>query len=331
MSQEFRMSGEKSGSPADRASVEERIRRDWGVELPDSVFRFREFLASLGPDENEALRDLMVSPAGIMDLFGDAGRPARDGIDVRVHGRYYRDPPEFLTFMHGGSDGLHFGLWSDDGRTCRGVASYYNNDGGGIDTRAATPLEAVRTIIERSRRDLDHDPDDPDTPARRTRLGLLRDALTALETGDRTEVGFAYSEAYDTMRLPVDHDRVTTLDGAGALVSGSTALDRPAHNGADAYKFATYMYDLFDDAEALEASVQEARRRCAAGDPAEALVLGRDLHWASGGDPSREVLATELLVSAYRALDRPGLADIADAHHRHRSLPQVDVLEPARP
>ncbi|MEU6672993.1 ADP-ribosylation family protein [Streptomyces sp. NPDC046925] len=325
------MSGEKAGSPADRAVVEERVWREWGLELPESVFRFREFLGALGPAESEALQDLMVSPMGVMDLFADAGRRAADGIDVRVHGRYYRDPPEFLTFMHGGMDGLHFGLWFDDGRTCRGVASHYNNDGGEIDTHAATPLEAVRSIVERSWRDLQDDLRDPDTTARMSGLGQLRDALTALETGDRTEVGLAYTEAYDTVRRPLDHERVTTLDGAGALVAGDTALDRPPHHGADAYKFATYMYELFDDAAALEASVREARRRCAAGDPAEALVLGRDLHWASGGDPDREAFARELLVSAYRALDRPALADIADVHHRHRSLPKVDVLEPKSP
>jgi hypothetical protein len=30
---------------------------------------------------------------------------------------------------------------------------------------------------------------------------------------------------------------------------------------------------------------------------------------------------------AYRALGRPSLAGIAGAHHRHRSLPTVKVLE----
>ncbi|MFD0548107.1 hypothetical protein ACFQ0X_02235 [Streptomyces rectiviolaceus] len=172
--------------------------------------------------------------------------------------------------------------------------------------------------------------DDDEVTARRSRLALLRDALTAVETGERPEVGIAYSRAYDTAIAPVDPDRITTLDGAGALASGGSALDRPAHNGADEYKFATYMYALFDDAGALRESVEEARRRCSAGDPTEALLLGRDLHWASVGDPTREALANELLVTAYRALDRPGLAETADAHHRHRSLPKVNVLETTR-
>lgn len=125
------MLGKKSENAAGRARVEERFLRDWGFELPDSIFRFSGFLESLGPVEHQALREVGVSPAGIMDLFADPGLRPRDGIDVRVHGRYYRDPPEFLTFMHAGSDGLHHGLWFDDGRTCRGVASYYNNDGDG--------------------------------------------------------------------------------------------------------------------------------------------------------------------------------------------------------
>ncbi|MEV0227322.1 ADP-ribosylation family protein [Streptomyces sp. NPDC050704] len=321
------MRGKKTERPASRAHIEERFLRDWGFALPDSIFRFSTFLGSLDPVEYQALGDLDVSPAGIMDVFADASLQPCEGIDVRVHGRYYRDPPEFLTFMHAGSDGLHHGLWFDDGRTCRGVASYYNNDGGGIDTTSGTPLEALRAILERCWRDLDDDVQDEETSARRSRLGRLRDALTVVETGDRPEAGIAYSTTYDAIIPPVDLDRITTLDGAGALVTGETALDRPAHNQADEYKFATYMYALFEDTAALQASLQEARQRCSAGDPAEALVLGRDLHWASGGDPARETLANELLVMAYRALNRPSLAEIAGTHHRHRSLPRVNVLE----
>ncbi|MGW0908785.1 ADP-ribosylation family protein [Streptomyces sp. NPDC002853] len=320
------MSG-NSQNPAARAAIEARVLGDWGLELPESIFRFWSFLGTLGPIEGRALAEMGVSPAGIMDLFDDPDRMPVKDIDVRVHGRYYRDPPEFLTFMHGGTDGLHYGLWFDDGRTCSGVASYYNNDGGEIDTTASTPLEAVRALLERVWRDIEDDIRDEEAPVRREQLALLRDALTAVETGDRPEVGLSYSSKYDRAAGPVDPDRITTLDGAGGLASGASTLDRPGHRGADEYKFATYMYDLFDDAAALRATVEDARRRCAQGDPTEALLLGRDLHWASAGDPGHEALAHELLVLAYRALDRPALRAIAEAHHRHRSLPQVDVLE----
>ncbi|MBE1532737.1 ADP-ribosylation family protein [Actinomadura algeriensis] len=313
-------------NPTDRAAVEDRFERDWGVTLPESIFRFWEFCASPAAS---SLAELDIVPAGVSHLSADPGAAPRDGIDVRVHGRFYCDPPEFMTFMFSGSDGYHHGLWSDDGRTCGGVASYYTHDGGGIERSAATPLEAVRAVLERHQRDLeDDDPGHSGVVARLSRLAALRDALTGVETGDRPETGYAYSRKYDPSFLPprVDPARVTTLDGAGALVDGATALGRPPHNRADMSQFAGYVHATFEDAAALEAQVEEALRRCAAGDPAEALVLGRDLHWASGGDPVREAHANRLLTAAYRALDRPALAGIADAHHRHRALSSVHVL-----
>ncbi|MEV0126759.1 ADP-ribosylation family protein [Streptomyces sp. NPDC050703] len=322
------MHGENTGRPqtaTTRDAVAARVLRDWGFELPDALFRFRTFLESLGPVESRALGEMDVSPAGVMDLFADPARVPRAGIDVRVHGRYYRDPPEFLTFLHGGSDGLHHGLWFDDGRTSRGVASYRTHDGGGIDMSAATPLEAVRAILERHWRDLDDDEQSDEVAARRARLGLLRERLTAHGTGERPETGLAYSRAYDG---GVHHrDRVTTLDGAGALVTGGTALGRPPQHAVDEYGFATHMYAVFEDPAQFAAALAEARCRLAAGEPAEALVLGRDLHWASGGDPAREAAAADLLPPAYRALGRPALAAIAESHRRHRGLSHVDVLE----
>jgi len=68
----------------------------------------------------------------------------------------------------------------------------------------------------------------------------------------------------------------------------------------------------------VRARAAKARRRCAAGDAAAALVLGRDLHWASRRDPERERLAHELLALAYRSLGRDGLAGIVEAHHARR-------------
>ncbi|MEV4945320.1 hypothetical protein [Streptomyces sp. NPDC053755] len=322
------MGVEGYGDPAVREAVARRIGAAWGLELPVSYFRFLDFLAALGPVERRALRDLDLAPCGVTDLFADPGAVPRDGLDLRTHGRYYRDPPEFLTFLHGGSDGLHFGLWSDDGRTCTGVGSYRNDDGEGIDLRHRTPLEAVRARVEAAQRDLaEYAADgDEEEKARLAGLGALRGLLTEFETAERTETGAAYAQAYDGHVPAVDPRRITTLDGAGALVSGKTALDRPPHNAADAYRFATFVEQLFDDPVALRNAREEALRRAAAGDPAEALVLGRDLHQASYGNREREDYAGELLALAYRALDRPALAGIAEAHHRHRSLPSVDVL-----
>ncbi|MFD7322888.1 ADP-ribosylation family protein [Streptomyces sp. NPDC059875] len=325
------MGVERYGDPVVREAVARRVDAAWGLELPRSFFRFLDFLASLGPAEERAMRDLELAPYGVMDLFADPSALPGEGLDIRVHGRYYRDPPEFLTFLHGGTDGLHFGLWSDDGRGCDGVASYWTNDGGDIERRHHTPLEAVRAQIESAERDLaDMVADGEDVQERLEGVGRLRVALTGFETGERTETGLAYSEAYERRRPAVDTDRITTLDGAGALVSGATALDRPPLGAADEYRFGTFMEKLFEDAEAVRAARDEALRRAAAGDPAEALVLGRDLHWASYGEPEREGYARELLALAYRELGRPALAEIAAAHDRHRALANVEVLRRTR-
>jgi hypothetical protein len=80
--------------------------------------------------------------------------------------------------------------------------------------------------------------------------------------------------------------------------------------------------------DALADRVAEAKRRAETGDAAEALALGRDLHWLSGDQPEREAAAADLLAVAYRALGRDALAGIVEAHHRHRALASVDVLEP---
>ncbi|MGW6569602.1 hypothetical protein [Streptomyces sp. NPDC054975] len=316
---------ERYGDPVVREAVARRVETAWGLELPESYFRFTDFLAALAPEEHRTLKELELAPCGVTDLFADPSALPLDGLDVRVHGRYHRDPPEFLTFLHGGSDGLHFGLWSDDGRTCDAVASYYTRDGGEIERRHRTPLEAVRARIEAAERDYA----DYAEPARLAGLERLRAVLTGFETGERTETGLAYSQTYVYGRPPVDPARITTLDGAGALAAGETALGRPPLGAADPYRFGTFMDKLLDDAEGVRAARDEALRRAGAGDPAEALALGRDLHWASYGRAEHEEYAHELLAVAYRALDRPALAEIAAAHHRHRALQKVDVLRPA--
>ncbi|GAA1027574.1 hypothetical protein GCM10009557_09470 [Virgisporangium ochraceum] len=50
-------------------------------------------------------------------------------------------------------------------------------------------------------------------------------------------------------------------------------------------------HQLWHDSDAVLRYTAEARRRCADGDPSAALVLGRDLARASGGDQERERLA----------------------------------------
>ncbi len=71
--------------------------------------------------------------------------------------------------------------------------------------------------------------------------------------------------------------------------------------------------------------IAEAAAELAAGRPAFALTVGRELHWLDA-DPYRGD-ALDLLAGAYRALGRDALAGIAEVHAAHRDLPSVAVLQ----
>jgi hypothetical protein len=311
----------------DRPVIERRFRDEWGVTLPGSIFTFWEFLLSLGPAERQAFTaDLRLAAVGIMDFF-DAPQWRPPEGDARMHWRYYWDPPEFLTFLNGSYPGEHYGLWFDDGRTCAGVLGHSpkdNSDFGLPD--GVTPLQVVREEIE-----LHALHDDGEEPDASRRVWLLRERLMEWETADWPEQGSAYilrpyphrDGWYDT----ADAARISTLDGAGALVTGETVLPRGPQKASEDQALTRRIRAALDgDARALEARVAEARRRCAAGDPAEALALGRDLHFVSDGADRRRVAdrerhAAELLALAYRALGRDNLAEIAEIDRREREIP----------
>lgn len=317
----------------DRPVIERRFRAEWGVDLPDSIFTFWEFVLSLGPVQRQAFdQDLELSMCGILDFFDDPTWYPADG-DARMHWRYYWDPPEFLTFLNGSYPAEHYGLWFDDGRSCAGVVGHSpkdNSDFGLPD--GVTPLQVVRDQIEVIAL---HD-DGSDEP-KHHRLRLLRDTLMEYETGDWPEQGNEYIlRSYphrDGWYGSVDATRVTTLDGAGALVTGETVLPRgPQQAGEDRALTERIRTALTGDRQALAAGVAEAKRRCAAGDPAEALALGRDLHFISDDGAVRrnriadhERYAAELLVMAYRALGRDNLAELAALDHHERDIPWAGV------
>jgi hypothetical protein len=308
-----------------RETLENRLRDEWGFDLPEELARLWLFLRSLQPAEQAALAEIELSGFGILDIFDRPDAEPAPELDLRVHGRFYRDPPEMLTFMHGGSDGLHFGLFFDDGVHSSGVVSYYNNDGFDLGRPCDTPLATVRLVLE-SAVSGGEAPHDALPRERDFRLRLLREAVLRFETSDRPEHGEAYDDLYTTHDS--NKDRFHTLDGAGVLVQGPSAPPRLTFTEQDAAGKLRRQHILADDPVVLD-WVAEARRRLAGGDAIEALCLGRDLHWLSCGVEAREDLACELLADAYRSLGRENLAAIVEAHRRHRALPTVGVLRPS--
>lgn len=110
-----------------------KLKEIYGVTFPDSLFWLHEFIVEQrGCDDPIALEDIGLYPCGVLSLllnFDDLDRVEFTGNPL-LHYRYYRDVPEFFTYLDGDCDGQHWGMLLDlpaDG--FRGVAMYWSNDG----------------------------------------------------------------------------------------------------------------------------------------------------------------------------------------------------------
>jgi hypothetical protein len=299
------------------------LRRLYGFDFPDDLFRFWEFVNRLRPLEPlAALADVGVQLAGPFDVL--AGRFDRRGpaLSPLLHWRYHDDPPEFFTALLGDADGLHWGYYLDDPATLPPwVASYYAADAFELMTDGETLFDAVRLQIEQRHRDcveyLEFDPAHaPDYGATLAELAELRGKLQRFETCDRPEVGEEYVEKYAAERRRAKQVVAKTLDGMGVVAPRE--LYRPL--SLKDRKLWKVLWSE-DDPAAL---VEEVRRALRDGFPATALKLGKDL-WAVGGERHTEY-AYELLDAAYAALGRGVLREVLRQHRGHRDLPVADIL-----
>jgi hypothetical protein len=309
-----------------RDAVKERFVSDWGLELPDSIFRFHAFFEAIGPDARNESRTFGIFPYGITGLLDISPTDLNGDVDPRIYQRNDRDPPEFLGFMVGGTDGLQYGLWFDDASECTGTASYFTSTSTGLTLSTATPLEALRLEIENRCRWVEDDEDDEDRDLVLGWAAGLRERLMTVETGDRPETGGAYEDAYDHQPPAVEWLRKETLDGAGALVPARSTVTRPMMGASGStWDEEAWRVVLAGPRDVVDGYVREARERCAADDPGHALLLGRDLHWHRVIDTSHTQDARDLLLMAYRAMGQRYLADVVEAQYRHPDLNSHNV------
>ena len=308
----------RAGKPAaTRAPSDvERVRRAYGFDLPEDLFRFWEHAKSARPKRPlDALEALEIRLTGPFDLL--AGRldraVAKGPLHPLLHFRFRHDPPEFLTVAMGDSDGLHWGFWSDERPSEACVADYYARDAYELSHDGATLFEAFRAHLEGRWQGARED----EERAELRRLDRLREALTSAagdtvaETGDRY---LAATRAWRHARLA----RVVSTTREGMGVVAPAASYRPLSKASP-----WLVAEL--EAGRVEPLVREAERALADGLPGAALKLGREL-WAFS-DPTREAHAARLLHAAYTALGRAELAQIVSVHAAHRWLPTVDVTD----
>jgi hypothetical protein len=76
--------------------------------------------------------------------------------------------------------------------------------------------------------------------------------------------------------------------------------------------------------------IAQAEQELAAGQPAYALAVGGELHWTDRDEYRQQ--SRDLLIGAYRALNRPALAEIVEVHTAHRDLESAQILvQPGEP
>ena len=292
-------------------AVAQRVRRIYGLRLPRHVAVFAALWASVqhDPAERAALDYLGLRPWGVSDYFGDGGLElaGRDGLDERLHGRFRRDPAEFVTVMSGDTDGLHFGLWYDDpAEPPTFIAHNYARDSAETWTDGfSTLLDEMHWHIGRVFADYGQDGEEGT---------LLQPLLGALE----------WFAAPTQQALAVDGtSRWAGVDRPAGSVSVFPVL--PQGSGDPRVAQARERLAGFQIGSSEAAGwIADAERELAAGLPAYALAVGGELHWLDRDEYRRAGL--DLLVGAYRALGRDALAEIAEVHATHRDLPRVDVL-----
>ena len=290
--------------------LKERLRELYGVKFPDGLFLLHEFLRTYPEGEKEkALDALRIHPTGVLQVLGRlaAGRDVSSSQPLLLHYRFYRDPPEFFTCLHGDTDGLHWGLlWDEPALGFRGAASYYNNDGDTIEVYRSlfdALIDRIDDRIESTEEMIEEDPEhEPEYREDAAVAGRMRERLR---------------EFVDRHGVRLDEDRpdgVESDTGLGLVVPDEYHADE----GGGTPESPEHWQALSSD------GIAELISECEAGRVVPAMAAGRSL-WYWGGD-GHSAAAYRLLQAAYAALERPELLRVLDLHYQHRDMKSVDLL-----
>lgn len=300
-----------AGALARFPAAADRMRAVYAMPLPRHLAHAAGFWLGLTDDErDEAWAYLGCGLAGVAEWLEPDGLQRRALLDERLHFRYRRDPPEFVTVFSGNSDGGHWGLWYDDPRELpRLVAHNYARDDGVTGPCRPTLLGSLREVMTREQ----HDPGEWPHAAR---------VLAWLDEVHAHELAAHHDES-----IPPPHRHThENIAGMDPVLPGSSDIPADlAGYPAQQARHAAYR----DDPAQVHALLAAARRELEQGRPLRALFLGRELHWFDG-DAHRD-LAGALLVDAYLAAGRPELAAVARVHLEHRDLPSVGIYASAEP
>ncbi|MCY1054580.1 ADP-ribosylation family protein [Nannocystis sp. SCPEA4] len=292
-------------------AVAERMRSVYGMPLPRHLAYAVGFWHGLTPAErDEAWAYLGCGLFGVTEWFEPDGLSRAPAVDERLHGRFRRDPPEFVTVFSGNSDGSHWGLWYDDPHELpRVIAHNWARDDAETGPCRPTLLASLRGRLA----ECAGQPDWTHAP----RILAWLDRVHELELA-------AHSDERIGPPLPHTHH---CLGGMDPRIDGASIPAEFADPAAQRTRAAAYREDI----PLVRTWLAEAERELAAGRPLRALLFGRELHWFDTDTVGAQLgeQFVDLTSRAYRCAGREPLADILLIHHRHRDMPCVDAYRPA--
>ena len=291
-------------------SIQTKLTEYYGLEFPESIFLLADFLNEYPTAELKGdLDSIGVFPSGILSLILNPNISTLKWKGVPVlHFRYYRDVPEFFTYLHGDTDGLHWGLLLDEPSDgFRGAASYYNNDGDEIEVYEGAfhaLLDRCETQIEGYSELADYDNPNEETY-------YLEQQAKANRFRERIQVY-------------IDKRSIAISEGRRESIPSNTGLGihlphKYFTENLNTTSSPEYWCQLVDE------SYSDLIESCTKGDLATAFQAGRSLWYWSSAKYSEK--AYGLLRSVYVTLCREKLVSILDLHYKHRDMKNVGLVE----
>lgn len=241
-------------------------------------------------------------------------------LDARLDMRYRCDAPQFVTFLGGDSDGLHWGFWYDSPAFFPVIAHNYARDSAEtwLDGEAS-PIAFLRVrtteMLEENAEELELLKEEnearPYAMRRQRALRVVESHIHSLERvlSKRSWPEEAHCPWPRTKSGPVGSPSLALKPETGVVPSHIPGVGKSSEKPS---------------VQKRKAWLKEARTELEAGRPAYAHVLGLYLHWLDGDELREE--AGQLLIDAYKTLGFDPFAEILELHLRYRDLPTVAVF-----
>jgi len=271
--------------PDQFSDAQRKLQAIYSIPFPDDFFNFWQFMQGVNPEDPYTL-PVRLQLVGAFEILGGLLDEIEASAPLRMHWRFYKDPPEFFTILQGDVDGLHFGYYYDDPQALPGcVCDYYHHDAYGLWNAGSTVFDTVQTyatgLIDSIREEIELGEYFPDEG--QEEISAIEQFLQQMQT---------YCDRHPIPSPPARIQTTETWDGFGIVVPPETYRPLTQTRKAD--------------------KLIEAQTALAEGFPGTALKFAKDL-W-SLHDPEWEGPAIALLQAAYTALNRPLLNEILQEH-----------------